>query len=114
MLAEEPAAALFPVALPPLAVVVPEAGVLLPATAELADPRLGFVVVATELLKAPEPPHPVIAAIKNKENTIAPCRIEPPQNGDWQLPRPIPFKEAMDASTLVTSGEVLRATRSLT
>ena len=127
MLAEVPAAALLPAAplpeaepgsegveAPPLAVVVPGAGVLLLATTEFAVPRLGFVVVATELLKAPEPPHPVIAAINNKKNTTAPCRIKPPQSGDWQLSRPIPFKEAMDASTLVTSGKVLRATRSLT
>jgi hypothetical protein len=58
---------------------VPGAG-LPPVTGELALERLGFVVVPAKLLELPAPPpHPTIAAIKNENNKIAPCRIVSPQ-----------------------------------
>ncbi|HVH87891.1 MAG TPA: hypothetical protein VM912_14285 [Terriglobales bacterium] len=50
-------------------------GVLLPVAEELPLTRAGVIELAVGFLYPPEPPHPMIAANKEKENKTAVCRI---------------------------------------
>ena len=89
-------------------------GVPLPLADELPLTRAGVIELAEVLLYPPEPPHPTIAASREKESKTAVCRIRPPLAVTGAVLRPIPLREAMDASTQVTLGKLLRTPKYLT
>ena len=92
-----------------LVAVVPDAALLLPgvtefpAAVELAAAIDGFGEAEEDFLY-PVPPHPAIAAVRNRVITAAPCRTEPPLQPLARSCSQRPFREATDASTLEILG----------